>query len=82
MEMGTDESAVLPSALAANTRRRIAGKSTPAAISAHEGVDGYREKTMRIASVEQVEMGNIMELSITGHELKWARQSNFSGDRL
>ena len=30
---------------------------------------------MRIASVEQVELGNIMELSVTGHVLKWARQS-------
>ena len=34
---------------------------------------------MRIASVEQGELGNIMELSITGHVLKFARQLNFSG---
>ena len=34
---------------------------------------------MRIASVEQVEQGNIMELSITGHVLTWARQSNLFG---
>ena len=34
---------------------------------------------MRIASVEQVELGNIMELSITGRVLKWARPSNLSG---
>ena len=32
-----------------------------------------------IASVEQVEVGNLMELSVTGHVLRWARQSNFSG---
>ena len=43
-----------------------------------EAVHGYREKAMRIASVEQVKLGNIMELSITGHVLKWARQSNLS----
>ena len=34
---------------------------------------------MRIASVEQIELGNIMELSITGQVLRWARQSNLSG---
>ena len=34
---------------------------------------------MRIASVEQIELGNFMELSITGQVLKWARQSNLSG---
>ena len=34
---------------------------------------------MRIASVEQIELGNIMELSITGQVLKWARQVNLSG---
>ena len=37
-------------------------------------------KKERIASVEQVEPGNITELSITGHVLKWARQSNLSGE--
>ena len=46
-----------------------------------EGVDGYREKAMKIASVEQVKLGNIMELSVTGHVLKWARQSNFCKER-
>ena len=35
---------------------------------------------MRIASVEQVELGNIMELSITCHVLKQARQSHLSGE--
>ena len=34
---------------------------------------------MRIASVEQIDLGNIRELPITGQVLKWARQSNFSG---
>ena len=31
---------------------------------------------MRIESVEQSELGNIMELSITGQEIRWARQGN------
>ena len=34
---------------------------------------------MRIESVEQFELGNIIELSIEGHVLRWARQSNLSG---
>ena len=34
---------------------------------------------MRIASVEQIELGKITELSITGQVLRWARQSNLSG---
>ena len=79
MEMGTDESAAMPSALAANIRRRIAEKSDPVAVTTQEGTDGYREKAMMIASIEQVELGNIMEFSITGHVLKWARQSKLSG---
>ena len=33
---------------------------------------------MRIASVEHIELGNFVELSITGHVLKWATQSNLS----
>ena len=49
------------------------------AVTTQEAVDGYREKAMRIASVEQIELGNIMELSITGQVLKWARQVNLSG---
>ena len=35
---------------------------------------------MRIASVEQVELGNIMEFSVVGQVLKWARQMNPSED--
>ena len=38
-------------------------KSEPLAVTTQEAVDGYREKAMRIASVEQIELGNIMELS-------------------
>ena len=47
-------------------------KSEPLAVTIREAVDGYREQAMGIASVEQVELGNIMELSITGQVLKWA----------
>ena len=47
-------------------------------ITTEEAVDGYREKAMRIESVEQIELGNIMELSIAGQNLRWARQSNLS----
>ena len=79
LELGTGESTTLPGESSANTRRRIVVKSEPAAVTDQEAVDGYRENAMRIASVEQVEQGNIMELSITGHVLKWARQSNLFG---
>ena len=51
MEICVDESAAWPSALAANTKRRIAEKSAPVAITTQEGIDGYREQAMRIASV-------------------------------
>ena len=62
----------------ANIRRRIV-KSEPVAVTTQEPVDGHCEKAMRIASVEQIEPGNIMELSITGQVLRWARQSSLSG---
>ena len=78
-EMGTSEGTALPAAPSANTRRRIVVKSEPMAVTTQEAVDGYREKARRIASVEQIELGNIMELSITGQVLKWARQVNLSG---
>ena len=54
-------------------------KSEPVAVTTQEAVDGHCEKAMKIASVEQIELGNIMELSITGQVLRWARQSNLSG---
>ena len=82
MEMGTGESTTLPGAPSANTRRRIVVKSEPVAVTTQEAVDGYREQAMRITSVEQNESGNIMELSITGQVLKWARQSNLPGGLL
>ena len=78
-EMGTCESTALSAAPSANTGRRNVMKSEPVAVTTQEVVDGYCEKAMRIASVEQIELGNIMELSITGQVLRWARQSNLSG---
>ena len=79
-ETGTGEGTALPAAPSANTRRRIVVKSEPMAVTTQEAVDGSREKkAMRIASVQQVELGNIMELPITGQVLEWARQVNLSG---
>ena len=34
---------------------------------------------MKIASVEKVDLGSIIELSVSGQVLKCARQSNFPG---
>ena len=79
-ETGTGESTALPAAPSANTRRRIVVKSEPVAVTTKEAVDRHREKAMRIASVEQIELGNIMELSFTGQVLRWARQSDLSGE--
>ena len=78
-ETGTGEGAALLAAPSANTGRTFVVKSEPVAVTTQEAVDGHCEKAMRIASVEQIEMGNIMELSITGQVFKWARQSNLSG---
>ena len=78
-ETGTGESTALLAAPSANTRRRIVVKSEPVAVTTQDAVDGHCEKAMWIASVEQIEMGNIMELSITGQALRWARQSDLSG---
>ena len=75
LEVGTGESTTLPGAPSANTRRRIVVKSEPvAAVTTQEAVDRFREKAMRIASVEPVELGSIMEVSFTGQVLKWARK--------
>ena len=65
----------MPAASSANTRRRIVVKSEPMAVTTQEAVDGYREKAMRIASVEQIELGNIMELSITGSGTQMGKTS-------
>ena len=69
LEMGTGESTTLLGASSANTRRRFGVKSEPVAVTTPEAVDGYREQAMRITSVEQVELGNNMELSVIGHVL-------------
>ena len=34
---------------------------------------------MRIASVEQIELGSVMDMSLAGQKLKWARQAKPSG---
>ena len=54
-------------------------KSEKVVVTTQEAVDGHCEKAMRIASVEQIELGIIMELSITGQVLRWARRSNLLG---
>ena len=79
LDMGICESTIPPTAPPASTRRGIVTKSEPVAVTTQEAVDGCREKAMRIASIEQVELENSMKLSITGQVLKWARQSNLSG---
>ena len=68
-ETPTGEGEALPAAPSANIQRKIAVKSEPVAATTQEAV----------ASVGQIELGNIMELSITGQVLRWARQSNLSG---
>ena len=79
LEMGTCERTTLPRAPSANTRLTIVVQSEPVPFTTREAVDGYCENAMRIASVEQIKLGNIMELSITGQVLKWASQTNLSG---
>ena len=78
-EVDNEERVEPPGSPSTSIRRRIAVKSEPRAVTTQEAVDGYREKAMRIESFEQIELGNIMELSITGQVLRWARQSNLSG---
>ena len=48
-------------------------------ITTQEGIDGYRGKAMRIASVEQVELSSTMEWTVSGHVLRWATPSKLSG---
>ena len=47
--------------------------SSAVAFTKQEGINGYREKAIRIASVERVGLDSFMELSVSGHVLKWAR---------
>ena len=78
-ETGTGEGTASPVAPPRNIRRRIALKSEPVAVTTQETIDGHCEKAMRIASVEQIELDSIMEISIMGQVLRWARQLNLSG---
>ena len=70
-ETGTGEGTALPAAPSANTRRRIVVKSEPMAVTTQEAVDGYREKAMRIASVEHgsgAQVGNRTSLDECRYE--------------
>ena len=75
-----NDSAELPETMDTSARRRIVGKSESVAVTTQEAIDGYREKTRRIANVEQIELGNIMELSITGQLIREARRANLNGE--
>ena len=77
MEKTNDSAAVLETQ-SANTRRRVIGKSEPVAVTTQEAIDGYREKARRIANVEQVELGNIMEFSIAGQLFRGEGQASMS----
>ena len=83
MEVDDGKEVRCPASGCPNKRRRIAERPFPAeaqtsssavAITAREGIDWYRVKAMRIAIVEPVELGSTMELSVSGHVLRWARQ--------
>ena len=78
LETGFGEGTASPAA-SANIRRPFSVKSEPVAVTTQEGIDGHRQKSMRIASVEQIKLGNVMELSITGQVLRWGRRSKLSG---
>ena len=75
----TSEGAEVHKTQSVINRRRVVGKSEPVAVTTQEAIDGYREKARIIASVEQIELGNIMELSVNGPLLRWARRANLSG---
>ena len=64
-EIDNEERAEPPGVSWTSIRRRIAVKSEPSAVTTKEVVDGYREKALRIESVGQIELGSIMDLSIT-----------------
>ena len=83
LEIDAGKRGALPSIMEANTRRSIVDETSPAqtqpssstaTITTQEESVRYRGKAMRIASVEQDELGSIMEVSVSGHVLKWARQ--------
>ena len=79
LEIDNEQRTEPPGVSRTNTRRKTAMKSELRAVTTQEAVDGYREKAMIIESVEQIdELGSIMEVSMTGQVLRWARQSNLS----
>ena len=78
-EIRTSEGTAALETQPANTRRRVIGKSEPVAITTQEAIDGYREKAWRIASLDQIELGSIMELSISGQLLRGAKRLSIPG---
>ena len=74
LEMGSCESTTLPGASSANTRRRIVLKSEPVAVTTQDAVARHCEKAMRIASVEQVELGNIIGNRTSLEECRYAER--------
>ena len=60
-------------------RSRHENKPTQRERNEQEAIDKSREREMRIESVERIELGNIMELSITGQVLRWVKQSKSTG---
>ena len=61
-----------PGVSSTNTRRRCNEV-------AHKKQLTGTDTAMRIKSVEHIGLGSIMELSITGQVIRWARQPNLSG---
>ena len=78
-ETRTSEDTAMHETQSVNTRRKVVGESEPVAVTTQEAIDGYREKARRIASPEQVEMGNSMELSISGPLLRGATRVSIRG---
>ena len=74
-ETGTGKGTALPAAPSANTRRRIVVKSEQMAVTTQEAVDGYREKAMRIASVEHIELGNMNGVVNHGSGIQMGKKS-------
>ena len=59
----TDEVQCCPAAWQQTPDEELLRSQTPQAITTQQGVDGYREKAMRLASVEHIELGNMEVVS-------------------
>ena len=69
MEIDDGTKGALPSVKGPNTRRRVAENTFPAEIQPSSPQWQTPLKKVRITSVEQVELGSMMELSVSGHVL-------------